>query len=111
MSPHRPQRRPSGQLRLAVDGGFLCFNPSSSCNSARLTLPVLDYPHLNAGLLSDGGLCVSRSLSCPSLRGTYFYGDFCAGFVKSFRHQNWSTHRADRMAFTQSAGQFCDELW
>src|SRR4029077_5802874 len=25
----------------------LCFNPSSNCNSGVLTLPVLDYPHLN----------------------------------------------------------------
>jgi len=24
----------------------------------------------------------------PALQGTYFYADFCAGFVRSFRYQN-----------------------
>ena len=24
----------------------------------------------------------------PALSGTYFYADFCAGFVRSFRYQN-----------------------
>ena len=24
----------------------------------------------------------------PVLQGTYFYADFCAGFVRSFRYQN-----------------------
>ena len=29
-----------------------------------------------------------RGAASPSLRGTYFYGDFCAGFVRSFRLQD-----------------------
>ena len=31
---------------------------------------------------------VYRGLAMPALQGTYFYGDFCAGFVRSFRHQD-----------------------
>ncbi len=38
------------------------------------------------GLFGDRRLCVSGSHAV--LRGTYFYADFCAGFVKSFRYQN-----------------------
>jgi glucose/arabinose dehydrogenase len=67
--------------------GFLCFNPSSSCNSGGLTLPVLDYPHASGACSVTGGY-VYRGDAIPSLRGTYFYGDFCAGFVRSFRYQN-----------------------
>jgi glucose/arabinose dehydrogenase len=67
--------------------GFLCFNPSSNCNSGGLTLPVLDYPHANGACSVTGGY-VYRGVAMPSLRGTYFYGDFCAGFVRSFRFQN-----------------------
>lgn len=29
-----------------------------------------------------------RGAASPSLRGTYFYRVFCAGFVRSFRLQN-----------------------
>ena len=67
--------------------GFLCFNPSSSCDSGVLTLPVLDYPH-SSGACSVTGGYVYRGDAILSLRGTYFYGDFCAGFVRSFRYQN-----------------------
>ena len=69
--------------------GFLCFNPSFDCNtgSPPLTLPVLDYPHDNGACAVTGGY-VYRGSAMPALQGTYFYGDFCAGFVRSFRYQN-----------------------
>lgn len=67
--------------------GFLCFNPSSSCNPGNLTLPVLDYPHASGACSVTGGY-VYRGVASPSLRGTYFYADYCAGFVRSFRFQN-----------------------
>lgn len=67
--------------------GFLCFNPSSNCNTGNLTLPVLDYPHVNGACSVTGGY-VYRGSAIPALQGTYFYGDFCAGFVRSFRYQN-----------------------
>lgn len=67
--------------------GTLCFNPSSNCNTGGLTLPVLDYPHASGACAVTGGY-VYRGDAMPSLRGTYFYGDFCAGFVRSFRYQN-----------------------
>lgn len=67
--------------------GFLCFNPSSNCNPGNLTLPVLDYPHDDGACAVTGGY-VYRGSAMPALQGTYFYGDFCAGFVRSFRHQD-----------------------
>ncbi len=67
--------------------GLLCFNPSSNCNPGNLTLPVLDYPHDDGACSVIGGY-VYRGSAIPALQGTYFYGDFCAGFVRSFRHQN-----------------------
>ncbi len=67
--------------------GTLCFNPSSKCNLGGLTLPVLDYPHLSGACSVIGGY-VYRGSVMPALSGTYFYADFCAGFVRSFRYQN-----------------------
>jgi Glucose / Sorbosone dehydrogenase len=67
--------------------GFLCFNPSMNCNSGGLTLPVLDYPHLSGACAVTGGY-VYRGSAMLATQGTYFYADFCAGFVRSFRYQN-----------------------
>lgn len=67
--------------------GFLCFNPPSGCNTTGLTPPILDYTHDNGACSIVGGY-VYRGPSNASLVGTYFYADFCAGFVRSFRLQN-----------------------
>ncbi len=64
--------------------GFLCFNPSSGCNSGGLTLPILDYTHDNGACAVTGGY-VYRGQAVPSINGTYFYADYCAGFVRSFQ--------------------------
>jgi glucose/arabinose dehydrogenase len=67
--------------------GTLCFNPSSNCNPGGLTLPALEYPHTGRPCSVTGGY-VYRGSAAPARRGTYFYADFCAGFVRSFRYQN-----------------------
>jgi glucose/arabinose dehydrogenase len=67
--------------------GTLCFNPSINCDSGNLTRPVIDYPHFSGACSVTGGY-VYRGSIVPALRGAYFYADYCAGFVKSFRYQN-----------------------
>lgn len=65
--------------------GFICFNPSSNCDPGNITTPpVIDYLHTNGACAVIGGY-VYRGTTQPSLVGTYFFGDFCAGFVRSFR--------------------------
>ena len=71
----------------SVMEGFLCFNPPSGCNSTGLTLPVLDYPHIDSACSIIGGY-VYRGTAIPALNGTYFYADLCARFVRSFIFQN-----------------------
>jgi hypothetical protein len=85
--------------------GTLCFNPSSNCNSGGLTLPVLDYPHLNGACSVTGGYVYRGSVK-PDLRGTYFYGDFCAGFVRSFRHQNGQATEQTEWPLLSPPGSF-----
>ena len=62
--------------------GSQCFN-GDPCSSAGLTLPVLDYDH-SEGCAVMGGY-VYRGQAIPALRGTYFYAEFCAGWIRSFR--------------------------
>lgn len=69
--------------------GAACFNPSANCNNGGLTLPILDYAHDNGACSITGGY-VYRGQVMPAIQGTYFYADFCAGFVRSFRFNNGS---------------------
>jgi glucose/arabinose dehydrogenase len=63
--------------------GVECFSPSSGCDRTGLRLPVLDYSH-GEGCSVTGGVVYS-GCRMPDLVGTYFYGDFCTAFVRSFR--------------------------
>jgi len=63
--------------------GLSCFG-AATCEQQGLTLPVLDYGH-GGGACSVTGGHVYRGTAIPNLRGTYFYADYCAGWVRSFR--------------------------
>ena len=63
--------------------GTRCYN-AGSCDMTGLTLPVLDYTHSD-GCSVTGGF-VYRGAAIPALAGTYFYSDYCGGWVRSFRY-------------------------
>ena len=63
--------------------GSQCFLPAVGCTNAGLTSPVFTYAHGTACSITGG--YVYRGRKTPSLRGTYFYGDYCGGWVRSFR--------------------------
>jgi hypothetical protein len=67
--------------------GSICRPPTTMCDTTGLTLPVVDYDHSTGGCSVTGGY-VYRGNAVPALQGTYFYGDFCARFVRSFRLVN-----------------------
>jgi glucose/arabinose dehydrogenase len=64
--------------------GRHCFR-GEGCDQTGLTLPVLEYDHPD-GCSVTGGY-VYRGVAIPGLQGTYFYADFCGGWVRSFRMQ------------------------
>jgi hypothetical protein len=71
-----------------------CFG-ARDCDSRGLIRPVVEYGH-DQGCSITGGL-VYRGRRMPSLTGHYFYADFCAGWIRSFRlvggavteHRQW----------------------
>ena len=81
--------------------GAHCYPPSASdsCDRTGLTLPVLDYDHTQ-GCAVTGGY-VYRGSAIPALQGVYLYGDYCQGWVRSFRfvggqptdQRDWQTLR------------------
>lgn len=62
--------------------GMHCYR-STSCVQQGLTLPVVEYSHAD-GCSITGGF-VYRGSALPSLRGHYFYSDYCNGWLRSFR--------------------------
>ena len=58
--------------------GAHCFN-GGTCNTAGLTMPVLEYDH-SQGCSVTGGY-VYRGATYPGMQGIYFYGDFCSGRI------------------------------
>ena len=62
--------------------GRSCFQ-AESCDQSGLVIPLLDYPHRD-GCSITGGF-VYRGTDLPELVGHYLYGDYCSGWVRSFK--------------------------
>ena len=64
----------------SVMEGSSCFR-SSGCDTEGLVLPIAEYAH-DLGCSVTGGV-VYRGDAVPSLRGQFFYADFCSGLLRS----------------------------
>ena len=81
--------------------GNRCFRPATGCPTAGLTLPVLVYGR-NDGCSITGGV-VYRGCRLPGYHGTYFYGDYCTGMIRSFRLVNGQV--SDQRDWTAALGR------
>ena len=64
--------------------GFLCFGSACTCMAADLTPPVHDYSHAIGCAITSG--VVYRGCAIPDLAGVFFFGDYCADRIWSFRY-------------------------
>ncbi len=69
----------------AIMEGNHCYK-SITCNKTGLVLPVTEYGH-DDGCSITGGY-VYRGAAIPELVGTYLYGDYCEGWVRSVVYRN-----------------------
>ncbi len=60
--------------------GDACFE-AETCETAGLTDPALSIPHHRVCAVVGGP--VYRGDRIPALRGHYFYGDYCVGWIRS----------------------------
>ena len=67
-----------------ITEGLHCFRPSSDCEIAGLTLPVIEVAHDDGGTCSITGGVVYRGSAIPELYGHYLFSDFCGGYLRSF---------------------------
>ena len=81
-----------------MEGTHLPSSRTAVCNMTGLTPPVVEYDHTEGACSITGGY-VYRGTAVPALQGTYFYADYCAGFVRSFKLVNgMATEQADWMS-------------
>jgi glucose/arabinose dehydrogenase len=83
------------EANVCQDGspGTSC-NTTPTCDPTGKTFPVLDYPH-NGGDCSVTGGYVYQGCRMPGYHGTYFYGDYCSGWIHSFEYSG-GTHTNDQ---------------
>ena len=79
-----PSGRPGGDnYGWNVMEGDHCY-AASTCNRSGLVPPVAEYTHADGCSITGGH--VYRGSRAPSLTGAYLYGDYCSGWVRSFRY-------------------------
>jgi glucose/arabinose dehydrogenase len=76
--------------------GNACQTPG--CDPTPYTPPVYSYAYANLQLCAVIGGHVYRGCRMPGYHGRYFFGDFCAGFLRSFR---WSALDSDPVQVTE----------
>lgn len=78
-------KRPGLDYGWNVREGLHAFGPPRAA-PARLLEPAVEYGH-GEGCSVTGGY-VYRGAALPQLRGTYFFSDYCRGWLRSFRWSN-----------------------
>ena len=66
-----------------ITEGLHCFSPRTDCDTAGLTLPVLEIAHGDGGTCSVTGGVVYRGLAIPELAGHYLFSDYCGGYLRT----------------------------
>jgi glucose/arabinose dehydrogenase len=94
-------RRGGENYGWSIMEGNRCFRPASGCPTAGLTLPVVTYGR-GDGCSITGGV-VYRGCRMPGYHGTYFYGDYCTGMIRSFRFVNGQV--LDQRDWTSALGR------
>jgi glucose/arabinose dehydrogenase len=74
--------------------GFHCYEPAEHCPARGMTMPVFEYGH-EKGRCSITGGYVYRGKMIPSLRGIYFFGDYCSGELFGIKTEGTTLLRSE----------------
>jgi hypothetical protein len=74
--------------------GDNCYLPTDGCDMGGWQGPVVGFDHSDGACSVTGGI-VYRGAAIPELTGHYFYGDWCAGFLRSFRYEDGAATEED----------------
>ncbi len=85
-----------------ITEGLHCFSPSSGCDTAGLTMPVVEVAHGDAGTCSTTGGVLYRGSLIPEIAGQFFYSDYCGGYLRSFSFDGQSA--TNQVDWTEQVG-------
>ncbi len=85
--------------------GTACLE-GDRCSDGSFVGPVAEFGH-GEGCSVIGGY-VYRGSAIPELDGLYFYSDWCAGFLRSFRYDAGTA--TDHRDWTEEVGRLGDVL-
>ena len=71
-------------LGWPVVEGTRCLNGAATCDTTGFTPPIYEYTHSDGCSITGG--YVYRGAAMPALAGTYFFSDYCSGWLRSFRY-------------------------
>lgn len=80
-----------------ITEGNHCFRPSSACDTAGITLPIVEVPHGDAGTCSITGGLVYRGSEIPELDGVFLYSDYCGGYLRGLLADGESVDYTDQV--------------
>jgi len=83
--------------------GSGCFGPPG-CDPTGFEPPAYEYPH-SEGCSITGGY-VYRGCRLPGYHGTYFFGDYCEGWVRSFGYRGSVIAPREVVEWTSGPGGF-----
>jgi glucose/arabinose dehydrogenase len=86
----------------SITEGMHCFDPPTGCDSTGTVVPVIEIAHGDAGTCSITGGPVYHGSAMPDLDGTYFYSDYCGGYLRSFRYEDGEA--VDQTDWTEDVG-------
>ncbi len=105
-------------LGWSIMEGAHCYR-ARTCRSEGTVLPVYEFSHADGACSVTGGYVYSGS-AIPALAGHYFFGDYCAGFVRSFRYDaasgvsdltDWSAELGDVGRITSFGQDSAGEIY
>ena len=74
-----------GSMRRHAETATACLEAMGHDEDSRIDEGFNEYDH-DEGCSVTGGY-VYRGTALPQLAGRYFFGDYCTGFVRSFRYE------------------------
>lgn len=83
--------------------GRSCWSPATGCQTAGMTMPVVQYGH-DEGCSITGGF-VYRGTQIPEVIGHYFFADWCNGWIRSFRLENGTAGEVKEWTELGNVGQ------
>ncbi|MEO8192452.1 MAG: PQQ-dependent sugar dehydrogenase [Gemmatimonadales bacterium] len=83
-----PSGKPGLNYGWNIMEGDRCYG-RRECSREGLQIPQVTYNHAGSACSITGGF-VYRGRRIPAITGHYFYSDYCAGWLRSFRYQNGS---------------------